>query len=656
MSESTDEMAELIGINGSKGERSVRRMPDDFSEQMEEEFEQVGGAWETDEDVDGAVGRTMFDTSNSRDDQIVVVVPKSKMPLVPSRSLVRIESLPSDRGGDGRTYIGAVVEGMFTEPDGLRGDAPIIVTTTVRGGIFVPPYHGRVHIELMGEELDGNIVPPRFRPLPNSPVYVLREDEMSWRLGLTGDISIGHAIGFQSLRVNIPSDKKSVLARHSAVMGTTGGGKSTTVSGQIHQYQMAQVATVIFDTEGEYTEIGHATEDATMVQLLKRQGQRPSGIKDVHVYHLVGRDTTATQPTPIHSFKLEFADLSPYAAAEILGLTDAQRERFLKLYDVTKLVLRDLGIFPERGNRQQEQQVLEIDEFQSGYPHVTLSRLIDIASFFLEAVSKKADSEKQTGGKRKLGVGEQADAEPETSEVDDMQPYNVEFRTSEAKGKIRSRIRVASPNNEISWKTLVGKLWTLHRIGVFDNPRGDAMPYDELLRAGRVSVIDLSDTDSPIINNLVIAAILRNLQLRQDAAYEEAQKRGSSPTPLMIIIEEAHEFLSRDRIAQMENLYQQVVRIARRGRKRWLGLMFVTQLPQHLPDEILGLVNNVILHKINDSNVINRLKRSVGGIDEGLWNRLPNLAPGQAIVSFASMSRPLLVAVDPTPCKLRMID
>ena len=46
----------------------------------------------------------------------------------------------------------------------------------------------------------------------------------------------------------------------------------------------------------------------------------------------------------------------------------------------------------------------------------------------------------------------------------------------------------------------------------------------------------------------------------------------------------------------------------------------------------------------------------VSGIDEGLWKRLPGLAPGQAIVSFPHMTRPLLVSVDPTPAKLRLVD
>jgi DNA helicase HerA-like ATPase len=106
----------------------------------------------------------------------------------------------------------------------------------------------------------------------------------------------------------------------------------------------------------------------------------------------------------------------------------------------------------------------------------------------------------------------------------------------------------------------------------------------------------------------------------------------------------------------MPVLFEQVARIARRGRKRWLGLVFITQLPQHLPDEVLGLVNNWVLHKISDAGTVARLRRSIGGIEEGLWGLLPGLAPGQAVVSFTSLTRPLTVAVDATPCRLLLIE
>src|SRR5262249_14941393 len=106
-------------------------------------------------------------------------------------------------------------------------------------------------------------------------------------------------------------------------------------------------------------------------------------------------------------------------------------------------------------------------------------------------------------------------------------------------------------------------------------------------------------------------------------------------------------------ISAMPNLFEQVARIAKRGRKRWLSLVFVTQLPQHLPRQVLGLVNNYILHKISDAVTISRLKGSIAGIDDGLWQRLPGLAHGQAVYPFASMPRPLLCQCVPHAVKFR---
>jgi len=126
-----------------------------------------------------------------------------------------------------------------------------------------------------------------------------------------------------------------------------------------------------------------------------------------------------------------------------------------------------------------------------------------------------------------------------------------------------------------------------------------------------------------------------------DVAYTEAG------TPLRYLAERA---------TQMPVLFQQVARIAKRGRKRWLGLVFVTQLPQHLPRQLFGLVNSYVLHKISDPQVVSTLERTVPGIDAGLWRRLPGLAPGQAIVAFPHLARPLLVAVDPAQAQLRLVD
>jgi DNA helicase HerA-like ATPase len=234
------------------------------------------------------------------------------------------------------------------------------------------------------------------------------------------------------------------------------------------------------------------------------------------------------------------------------------------------------------------------------------------------------------------------------------------FRSPELQGKepqVRQRAAAAqAPGNAISWRGLLGKLWMVQRLQVFDTPKTPPLDHASLLQPGSVSVIDLSDTDTPQVNNLVIADVLRGVQKQQEANVRKAEAAKQQPTPVVMIIEEAHEFLSAQRISQMPVLFQQVAKIAKRGRKRWLGLVFVTQLPQHLPDEVLGLINNVILHKIADGGVVERLKKSLSGIDKGQWNMLPGLAPGQALVSLTSMTRPLLVSIDPTPCRLKLVE
>jgi uncharacterized protein len=595
-------------------------LPEGLLDSLTIDADAVGGPWSEPEAYRGSVGRTMFDTPTSEDGHITVLVPRENMESLPAQSLVSIISQP-----DKREYRGVVVKGPFSEPDGLRGDTPIMVTTAVKGGIFMPQFHGRTEVELLHQVVNGRPVPPRFRPLPNSPVFSLGLEETAAILKVAGDIRLGLAIGYEDLAVSIPSESKAALPRHIGYIGTTGGGKSTTVSGMIDNFQRADMATVLIDTEGEYTAIDQPTDDPIMVSALELQGRRPSGVANTHLYYLVTRETM----NPLHqsqtAFSLEFSSLSPYMASEILRLNEAQQTRFLKAYDITKRLLRQFKISP---NAAELDGFLEPDEMERGYPRMRLAHIYDVVRACAAKVGK-----------------------------DHSDPY---FNSPEFLSRKQDVLRAVNESEGLdnigSWRALQGKIGNLFRLGIFDSSEANPLNYSELITPGRVSIIDLSDTDSTEINNLVIAEVLRGVAKQQDEAYKSATKDGSPLPRTMILIEEAHEFLSANRIKQMEAVFQQVARIARRGRKRWLGLGFITQLPQHLPDEVLGLINSFVLHKLADANVISRLKRSIGGLDDGQWRRLPNLAPGQAIVTTPTMTRPLLVSIDPTPCKLLMIE
>jgi DNA helicase HerA-like ATPase len=514
----------------------------------------------------------------------------------------------------------------------------MLVTVATRGGIFLPPYHGRIEVAILGEELaDGTLVPPRLRPLPNSPVFALDDAESAAVLNAGGDVRLGLVAGFADVVVGAPSDQKSVLPRHTAVLGTTGGGKSTTVARLIQQAQAADMAVVILDVEGEYTFLHEPTDDERMLTGLADRGLAPAGLPahKTRLYHLIGRETANLDHPNLRPFSLQFARMSPHAVIEILELNEAQQDRFLKAYDIAQAVLHDLGIFPAKGNAEQERIAIELDEFDRGYPRLTLGIMLDVASACLATLDNEA-----------------------------VVPRSPELQSDAARASLQQQIHAAQiPEITSSWKALLGRLWRLNRVKVFDPPSGERpLNYNDLLKPGVVSIVDLSDSGASELNNIVIADLLRGLQEAQDeayGAYESAMRQGravSAPTRVLFVIEEAHEFISKERIDKMQNLFQQVDRIARRGRKRWLGLVFVTQLPQRLPPQIFGLVNSYIMHKITDPQVISTLQRTVSGIDEGLWKRLPGLAPGQAIVSFPHMTRPLLVAIDPTPAKLRLVD
>jgi DNA helicase HerA-like ATPase len=590
---------------------------------------EVGGPYVPLPATEGAVGFTHFDTPASEDNAVIVLLAKENMDRLPSQALVRIKSLKDD-GAIDREYLGVVVSGPFAEPDGLRADSPIVIATTVQGRIFLPRYHGRVHVEILGEDSGGQLVPPRWRPRPNSPVFPLdlRETELVLKVG--GDARLGTVVGQDQLVVRIPTSVKAVLPRHTGIIGTTGGGKSTTVSGLVNQLQEAGVATILFDVEGEYTEMDEPTTDPQMIAALNSRGLKAHGIKGLKVHHLVGRETSREVGTDkVEPFCLRFSELSPYAVMDILELSEAQRTRFYLAYETTRLVLKDLKVFPN--GKDEEKQLLELDELDTGYPRMTLSHLIDIAGAILDKVAKNED---------------------------ESEFFNAAFKGTPAKEMIKRRIDAAArkTDHEASWRATLSRLWSIHRLAVFDNPKAQPLDYAALLTPSRVSVIDLSDTDSPYINNLVIAGVLRGVQRDQEIAVEKARQEKRKPAPVVLIIEEAHEFLSKERIDQMRSLFQQVARIAKRGRKRWLGLVFVTQFPQHLPEEVLGLLNNWVLHKIADAGVVDRLRRSISGLDKAQWGMVPGLAQGQAMVSISSMTRPLLVSVDPTPCRLRLTE
>jgi hypothetical protein len=587
-----------------------------------QEIAQLGGELPPREPL--AAGVVLFDTPASQDQVVTVIIPAAQLARLPNRTFVEIRTPTPAPSGWPVAFLGMVVRGPFHEPDGLRGDSPLITTTAAQGAqLFLPPYHGRAEVQVLGEWVEEGgqrlLRVPRFRPLPGSLVTPLPAAEVQRYLGAEGDLHLGRAVSYAGIKVAIPTREKSVLPRHLAIFGSTGSGKSTTVSRLIVEAQRAGMAVVVLDVEGEYCFLHEPTSDPLMVRLLQEQGQRPAGIpaEQMVLYTLVGQEPANPNHPHQQAFTLTFDCFAPGAVAELLDLNEAQTERFLRAYDLAVELLRE---------RSTPQNQPSWDDQERGFPGLPLAAVVDV----VRAIARWLEGQRT------------------------IRPTWQEWEAWPAKlqATLEHAFREQLPRSPASWRALQGRLSSLLRLGIFDHGAGQPLNPRDFVVPGRVSVVDLSGVEAPEQRNLAIAEVLRTVLTGQEEAGAAAQR--NAPPRTLVIIEEAHEFISVERRHQMPVLFSQIVRIARRGRKRWLGLVFVTHSPQHLPSELLGLVNNLVLHRLTDSSVLPALRQAFGAIDEGLWQQLSSLAPGQAIVSFTCFSRPLLVTIDPTPVRLHL--
>jgi hypothetical protein len=578
---------------------------------------------------DAADGRTLFDTPQSEDGTVTVVFAQEKFQRWRSQALVRIDSQE-----DGRVYLAQVVSGPYAAPIGLPPTNPALVITQVEGTLFTPPYHGWARLTILGELCDGEVVVPLQRPRPNSPARLLSPEETRKALNCDGDLRLGYAVGFDNLPVGLRSQEKAHIPRHTLTVGTTGSGKSTFLAGWVERLSAAGFCVLLLDVEGEYASIHRPANSMRILPALKARGMEPQGIADT--YLLVPTTSAPSDPhhPRIRRFCLNFSDISPYIVVELLGANDAQTDRFFAAYDAAGELLTSLGLAPDSDRHAARLQ--DWDDQESGYPDLKLAHVLDMAQAVSTVVSR--------------------------DEINDNFLHAEGFRGHTARLSEKANLVKEKLGHAASWRKTVRLIAALYRTGLFDRMGAratdgraiESLDYERMLKPGRVLIYDLAGLESPAHRNLAISDVLRGVITAQDRLYDAAPVEQKPKT--VVIIEEAHEFVSAERLAQLPAVFGQIQRIARRGRKRWLGLVFATQFPQHLPSELFTLCNNRILMRLGDEPTLRKLQHSVGGVPDNLWPRLKNLPTGQAIVSAQGIEPAMLVALDPGRCLLRMVD
>jgi len=173
------------------------------------------------------------------------------------------------------------------------------------------------------------------------------------------------------------------------------------------------------------------------------------------------------------------------------------------------------------------------------------------------------------------------------------------------------------------------------------------LPVDELMVGGRLSVLDVSETDDRS-RNLAIAYVLQTL-FEQVITTPKGKRMPSGRVrpSLLVVIEEVHTFVSRAAAPKMRAVLDNLQVISRRGRKRWMSLALVSQQPNHVPDELFELANSRFIHQIKSPPNLETIKNSTESVNETLWSMVPGLGLGQCLLASAAFRNPLFMNVRP---------
>lgn len=194
------------------------------------------------------------------------------------------------------------------------------------------------------------------------------------------------------------------------------------------------------------------------------------------------------------------------------------------------------------------------------------------------------------------------------------------------------------------------------RLRFFQEPMGDHAgrdPLEEVLQewlggARPVSVLDFSGVPAAAAD-LAIGVVLN--MLFEVALRSEPEGPGiGRPSPVLIVLEEAHRYLGESANATTRDSAN---RIAREGRKYGVGLLLVTQRPTELPDTALAQCGTLIALRLTNAGDQGAIRSALPDMVAGLAAVLPSLRTGEAIVSGESLVLPVRAMLDkPNPMPL----
>ena len=124
--------------------------------------------------------------------------------------------------------------------------------------------------------------------------------------------------------------------------------------------------------------------------------------------------------------------------------------------------------------------------------------------------------------------------------------------------------------------------------------------------------------------------------------------------PALVVLDEAHNFLNRhlgeEDFKQSLDAFE---KIAKEGRKFWLNLVLATQQPRDIPPGILSQMGTLIVHRLINEADRKVVEAACGQLDAAAARFLPSLGPGEAVIIGVDFPIPLTIQIEQPPKNIR---
>ena len=433
-------------------------------------------------------------------------------------------------------------------------------------------------------------------------------------------VEIGHLAAAESIPALI--DLNALVTRHSAVVGTTGSGKSTTVAGVLwaladgRRYPSARV--LIIDIHGEY---GAAL------------GKRAA------IYRTNADEKKGEKLLRVPYWAMSLDELLPMTFGKLEG-----RERGALMDRIVALKRRAVATCPRKG-------VTEDDLTVDTPVPFSIHKLWFDLHCEINATHVTKDGAAQSHDTWALETG--SDGKP-IQPGDVMKAVPPRFRAAkDVKAdpeKVRlstSKLNISRPVDALGSRLRDPRFDFLFRPGPYlPNENGDVeADLGDLLEAWLgdeppVTILDLSGVPSSIQTEIV-GALLRVLY---DALFWARNlPEGGRERPLLIVLEEAHAYLGSE---SEGSAAAGVRRIAKEGRKYGIGIMLVSQRPSEIDATVLSQCGTIFAMRLANREDRGKVEGAASDSLEGLFGVLPVLRTGEALVVGEAVNIPVRANVD----------